>query len=138
MNNFYKFIVSKEYIDHNGHLTEWGYYAYATKAIWNLNEDHGLLEVYKSYGFGPIMLDTEIKFLKEVFEGDEILVKPRVSKISDDKKKFVRIIEIFNKNNQLSASFLSNGAFLDYKIRKIIEIPANALHTFKKLIIEKI
>ena len=55
MKNFYKFIVSKDYIDHNGHLTEWGYYACATKAIWNLNEDHGLLEVYKSYGFGPIM-----------------------------------------------------------------------------------
>ena len=82
------------------------------------------------------MLDTEIKFLKEVFEGDEILIKPRVSKISDNKKKFVRIIEIFNKNNQLCTTFVSNGAFLDYKIRKIIEIPENALDNFKKLIIE--
>ena len=83
------------------------------------------------------MLDTEIEFLKEVFAGDEILVKPRVTKISDDKKKFFRIIEIFNKNNHLCTSFISNGAFLDYKMRKIIEIPANELHTFKKWIIEK-
>ena len=58
-------------------------------------------------------------------------------KILDDKKKFVRNIEIFNKNNQLCTSFISNGAFLDYKIREIIEIPANELHTFKKLIIEE-
>ena len=96
----------------------------------NLKEEHGLLEVYKSYGFGPIMLDTEIKFLKEAFEGDEILVKPRVSKISDDKKKFIRTIEIFNKNNQLCILFINNGSFLVNKIRKIIEIPADTLHTF--------
>ena len=69
--------------------------------------------------------------MKEVFEGDEILFKPRVSKISDDKKKFVSIKEIFNKNNQLCTTFISTGAFLDYKMRKIIEITANALHTFK-------
>ena len=135
MKNYY-YKVAKDYIDLNGHLTEWGFYAYATKAIWNLNDDYGLLKLYKTYGFGPIIFDTEIKFLREVFEGDEIYVKPRIEKIFCDNKKFVRVIEIFNESDELCASFISHGAFLDHKQRKIIKPPPVGLKAFKKLIIK--
>ena len=66
-----KYVVSNDFIDLNGHLSEVGYYYYAVQTVWAINKELGLVEKYEEFSIGPIIFDTEIKFKKEVFHGGE-------------------------------------------------------------------
>ena len=135
MQSHFSYTIKEEYIDLNGHLTEWGYYAYATRAIWDLNQAYGLLDLYKLHGIGPIIFDTQVNFFKEVFKGERILVEPGILKVSENRKKFLRSIKIYDEQQVLCASFLSNGAFLDLKTRKVIIPKIEVSEAFQRLLI---
>ena len=59
-----KYVVSNDFIDLNGHLSEVGYYYYAVQTVWAINKQLGLIEKYKENNIGPIIFDTKIKFKK--------------------------------------------------------------------------
>ena len=69
-----KYVVSNDFIDLNGHLSEVGYYYYAVQTVWAINKKLGLVEKYEEFRIGPIIFDTEIKFKREVFRGEKINV----------------------------------------------------------------
>ena len=137
MKSKFRYFVEKKFIDLNGHLTEWGYYAYATQSIWDLNEAYGLLKLYQYHDIGPIIFDTNINFFTEVFYGEEIIAEPRIVEASHDLKKFKRVIKIFNQKNIVCAKFVSNGAFLNHKTRKV-DVPPEPIRTPFKKLVEKI
>ena len=116
-----KYVVSNDFIDLNGHLSEVGYYYYAVQTVWAINKKLGLVEKYEEYGIGPIIFDTEIKFKREVFRGEKINVSIIFSNIIQNGRKWTRSNEIFNERGDLSAVVVSNGAFL-------VEILGKLLH----------
>ena len=118
-----KFVVSNDFIDLNGHLSEVGYYYYAVQTVWAINKKLGLVEKYEEFRIGPIIFDTEIKFKKEVFHGEKINVSIIFSNIIQNGRKWTRSNEIFNENGDLSAVVVSNGAFFSRNTRKVITPP---------------
>ena len=98
-----KYVVSNDFIDLNGHLSEVGYYYYAVQTVWAINKKLGLVEKYEEFLIGPIIFDTEIKFKKEVFHGEKINVSIIFSNIIQNGRKWTRSNEIFNENGDLSA-----------------------------------
>ena len=118
-----KYVVSNEFIDLNGHLSEVGYYYYAVQTVWAINKQLGLVEKYEENNIGPIIFDTKIKFKKEVFFGEKINVTINFSNIIQNGRKWTRSNKIFNQKGELSAVVISNGAFFSRDTRKVVTPP---------------
>jgi len=131
----YKYKIDKSFIDFNGHLAEFGYYYYGVEGLRKLCEDRGCSpELYKELKIGPITFQTTVSFKKEVRENSVIVVNPRITSISEDCKKWSSQTDILNANQDLCASILSNGAFMDHVSRKVTPPPKELQEKWKLLL----
>ena len=72
-----------------------------------------------------------MEFKKEVFEGEEVMINLKFN-ITNDTRKIVRLLDIYNRENCLVVKITSNGGFLDLEKRKIVEPPKKILDTCLK------
>ena len=127
-----KFLVTNDFIDQNGHLSEVGYYFYAVQTVWEKNKVIGINSLLEKLKIGPIIFNTSIEFKKEVFLEETININMKFSNILDNGRKWTRNNEIFKENGDLSAIVISNGAFFSRETRKVITPPKEI---FKKVFI---
>ena len=123
--------LTAEDIDNNGHVSEVGYLKVANWAYWEICERVGLLELYNQYRVSGIVFDTHMKFKKEIFKGEKVMVRLRFSML-EDIRKIIRRLDIFNNENEVVVEIISNGGFLDLEKRKIVEPPKEVLETCLK------
>ena len=90
-----------------------------------------LLKVYDKYKFSGIVFDTYLEFKKEVFEGEQVMIKLRFSML-DDTRKIIRLLDIFDREKRLVVKITSNGGFLHLEKRKIVEPPKQILDSCLK------
>ena len=127
----YEYVIDNTFIDFNGHLNEQGYYHYAVGKLWEISETAGLVALFADLKVGPLVFDTKLSFKKEVFEGQNIVVKCVAIKVPESDKKFVRTIRIFKKEEmELVAELESNCAFLDLVSRKVTAPPTELERKF--------
>ena len=127
----YEYVIDNTFIDFNGHLNEQGYYHYAVGKLWEISETAGLVALFADLKVGPLVFDTKLSFKKEVFEGQNIVVKCVAIKVPESDKKFVRKIRIFKKEEmELVAELESNCAFLDLESRKVTAPPPELYRKF--------
>ena len=122
---------ASDHIDKNGHVSEAGYLIVANLAYWKICEQVGLLKLYSKYKISGIVFDTYMEFKKEVFEGEEVMINLRFN-ITNDTRKIVRLLDIYDRENHLVVKITSNGGFLDLEKRKIVEPPKQILDTCLK------
>ena len=135
MANEYKYKVSKSFIDFNGHLAEFGYYYYGVDGLRKLCADKGCSpKLYEELKIGPITFQTTVSFKKEVRENSMIVVTPRITLISEDCKKWTSQSYILNEAQELCASIVSNGAFMDHISRKVTAPPKELQEKWKLLL----
>ena len=127
-----KFLVTNDFIDQNGHLSEVGYYFYAVQTVWEKNKVIGINSLLEKLKIGPIIFNTAIEFKKEVFLDETININIKFTNILDNGRKWTRNNEIFKENGDLSAIVISNGAFFSRETRKVITPPKEI---FKKVFI---
>ena len=89
------------------------------------------LKLYSKYKISGIVFDTYMEFKKEVFEGEEVMINLRFN-ITNDTRKIVRLLDIYDRENRLVVKITSNGGFLDLEKRKIVEPPKKILDTCLK------
>ena len=131
----YKYKIDKSFIDFNGHLAEFGYYYYGVEGLRKLCEDRGCTpELYEELKIGPITFQTTVSFKKEVRESSIIFVNPRITYISEDCKKWSSQSDILNATQELCASIVSNGAFMDHTSRKVISPPKELQEKWRLLL----
>ena len=125
--------LTHDHVDKNGHVSEAGYLTVANLAYWQICENVGLLKLYDIYKISGIVFDTYLEFKKEVFEGEQVMIKLRFSML-DDTRKIIRLLDIYDREKRLVVKITSNGGFLDLEKRKIVEPPKQILDTcFKYL-----
>ncbi len=118
--------LTNDHVDRNGHVSEVGYLTVANFAYWKICDQVGLLKLYNQYKISGIVFDTHMEFRKEVFEGEEVMIN-LIFTITDDIRKIVRRLDIYDRENYLVVRVTSNGAFLDLEKRKIVEPPKQIL-----------
>ena len=123
--------LTHDHVDKNGHVSEAGYLTVANLAYWQICENVGLLKLYDKYKISGIVFDTYLEFKKEVFEGEQVMIKLRFSML-DDNRKIIRLLDIYDREKRLVVKITSNGAFLDLEKRKIVEPPKQILDTCLK------
>ena len=134
LNNVFVRLTS-DHIDKNGHVSEAGYLTVANLAYWKICDQVGLLKLYNKYKISGIVFDTYMEFKKEVFEGEEVMIN-LLFNISNDTRKIVRRLDIYNRETRLVVKITSNGGFLDLEKRKIVEPPKQILDTCLKFLSE--
>ena len=123
--------LTHDHVDKNGHVSEAGYLTVANLAYWQICENVGLLKLYDKYKISGIVFDTYLEFKKEVFEGEQVMIKLRFSML-DDTRKIIRLLDIYDREKCLVVKITSNGGFLDLEKRKIVEPPKQILDTCLK------
>ena len=126
---------TSDHTDKNGHVSEAGYLTVANIAYWKICDQVGLLNLYNKYKISGIVFDTYMEFRKEVFEGEEVMIN-LLFNISNDTRKIVRRLDIYNRETRLVVKITSNGGFLDLEKRKIVEPPKQILDTCLKFLSE--
>ncbi len=123
--------LTHNHVDKNGHVSEAGYLTVANLAYWQICKNVGLLKLYDKYKISGIVFDTYLEFKKEVFEGEQVMIKLRFSML-DDTRKIIRLLDIYDREKRLVVKITSNGGFLDLEKRKIVEPPKQILDTCLK------
>ena len=118
--------LTNDHVDRNGHVSEVGYLTVANFAYWKICDQVGLLNLYNKYKISGIVFDTHMEFKKEVFEGEKVMINLRFI-ITNDIRKIVRRLDIYDRENHLVVKITSNGGFLDLEKRKIVEPPKEIL-----------
>ena len=118
--------LTNDHVDRNGHVSEVGYLTVANFAYWKICDQVGLLKLYNQYKISGIVFDTHMEFRKEVFEGEDVMIN-LIFTITNDIRKIVRRLDIYDRENYLVVKITSNGAFLDLEKRKIVEPPKQIL-----------
>ena len=115
-------------LDTQGHLNWAEYLHYAEHARWQLLAAAGISQdILLTSGIGPVVLDTSIKFRRELRGGDEVTVS---CTFSWGEGKTYQISQDYLRNDgTLAAELTSTAGLLDLRERRLIPDPAKHLRT---------
>ena len=124
-------------LDPNFHVRHSVYYDCAAQHRMEILDSLGLtLKAFQSQHFGPVLFREECVFRKEIKLGDTIIIHTKVAKMRADAARWSIAHEFRNEENQLCATLTVDGAWMDTKLRKLVdpvpEIAINALTSIPK------
>ena len=118
----YKTQVKAHHIDSYGHVNNAAYLQLLEEARWDWIRLGGATrELVQELGVGPIVVDIEIRFSRELKEGEEITIK---SKRDGEVMKMYSLKQIIYKaNGEIASKAKFRMAFLNIRDRKMVDPP---------------
>ncbi|WP_067814878.1 acyl-CoA thioesterase [Nocardia inohanensis] len=113
-------------LDINGHLNQAVYLQYAEHARWELLRAAGIQEEKMiASGIGPIVLENNIKYFRELHGGDEVTVSCEFEWAGG---KVFKMRQFVTKlDGTVSAQIDVVGGVMDLKARKLVADPGAAM-----------
>ncbi|QLY28688.1 acyl-CoA thioesterase [Nocardia huaxiensis] len=109
-------------LDINGHLNQAVYHQYAEHARWELMRAAGVPgEKMIASGIGPVVLESNIKYFRELHLGDEVTVSCTFEWTG--RKVFTMHQEIVKLDGTVSAQVTVVAGVMDLKARKLVSDP---------------
>ncbi|WP_462253337.1 acyl-CoA thioesterase [Ferruginibacter sp.] len=116
-------------IDPNFHVLHSKYYDYCANARLLILAQYGItMQVLQEEHIGPILFREEAVFKKELKFGDEIEIKIKLLKATEDFSRWSFACEIWKNTDTLAAIVTVDGAWLDTVKRKLA-IPSERFKT---------
>ncbi|MBC9729516.1 thioesterase family protein [Streptomyces sp. TRM68367] len=105
-----------------GHLNQSVYLSYAEHARWSMLQAAGVSQAtLVSKGVGPIVMETTIRYLRELLAGDEVEV---TCAFEWGEGKTFRVRQAIRKaDGTVAAEITAVGGLLDLKARKLVADP---------------
>ena len=111
-------------LDPNGHMRHTAYNDYAAQVRVSLFDELGFpLSRILEMGIGPLLLQENTQFVKEIHINEVISVDCAAFGLRQDRKIWKFRHQVFNTKHDLSCIIEVTGAFLDLSARKIITPP---------------
>ena len=115
----YKLLVRESHLDTFGHMNNATYLQILEEARWDLITSRGYgLRTIQKVGAGPVVLEFNLKFLKELKLRQEITIESQL--ISYEGKIAKLRQDIFNDKNELCFQGVMTFALFDTKERKLV------------------
>ena len=117
-------------LDSLGHVNHAQYLLYAESVRWNHFIKMGFThhKMFKEMGIGPVILNLNIKYYKELNFGDEITITNEVTKVEGKK---ATLHQDFLVNGEKAAELDLLFVFIDLAKRKSIDIPAEMIQAMQ-------
>lgn len=118
----YQMLIKEHHLDTFAHVNNATYLALLEEARWEFLNEQGMnLKTIHQTGIGPIVIECNIKFLKELILRQPIVIESQI--MSYEGKVGIMRQDILNENNEVySQAKLTFGVF-DMKTRKLILPP---------------
>lgn len=122
-------------LDPNFHVRHSVYYDFAAQHRVEILESLGLtLKAFQAHHFGPVLFREECVFRKELKLGDTIILHTKVAKMRADASRWSIAHEFRTEENQLCATLTVDGAWMDTKLRKLVDpVPEIALKALESI-----
>lgn len=115
----YPMVIMEHHLDTFGHVNNATYLQIYEEARWQFITDNGYgLDKVKSSGFGPVILDINVRFMKELKNREKIIIYSTTSEYDSKVGKIKQWI-INSEGNRCSEIEMSVGLF-DTKNRKLV------------------
>ena len=124
-------VVTDEFIDYNQHVSETAYYSISIRSLQELHEKLGLNSLFWEYNVAPIVFNSRMEFVREMFKDEKMQIKVEFRSKSKGFRKWSRTFEISNGSGKTAAHIVSEGAFFDLKKRKVCSPPTEIICAFK-------
>ena len=124
----YSFTVEKKHIDMFQHMNNAAYLEIYEQTRWATLAENNLQPAkLKELGIGPVILEINLKFLKEIKLDDAISIETQASRVSP---KIFKVNQAMKKNADVCSTAEFTMAFFDLHARKIIEPTEEVLKLF--------
>jgi acyl-CoA thioester hydrolase len=111
-------------IDANGHVSSVGYLQYAEHARWEFLRAAGVdLFRMRELGFGPVYLETVLKYHSELFYGDTVDISCEISWGAGRTYRVPQ--ELRKEDGTLVAEVDSVGGLMDLATRRLVPQPGD-------------
>jgi YbgC/YbaW family acyl-CoA thioester hydrolase len=120
MNNPYKILIRESHLDTFGHMNNAMYLNLFEEARWELitKNGYGLAEVHKSKK-GPVILDLQMKFLKEIRLREQISI---TVEMLEYKSKVGRLLQrMLKPDGTVAAEVTMTFGLFDLETRRLID-----------------
>ena len=127
MTFFYDTMIKEHHLDSYQHMNNATYLALFEEARWELITERGYTHGHvHSTGLGPIVLEVNIKFLKELKLREKIKITCEL--VSYEGKIFKLKQQMLRDNGDVACEAIFVGGFFDLKARKLIMPNEQLLH----------
>lgn len=119
--HLYKFQVLEQHLDSFGHVNNATYLELYEQARWQMITEKGYsLERIMKEKIGPVILDLELKFKKELCNREWFTIK---TKFLEHKNNLVGVVEqeILNENDELCSYIKLSVGLFDMEKRKLLK-----------------
>jgi acyl-CoA thioester hydrolase len=114
--------------DAQGHLNQSVYLQYAEHARWAHLEYAGIRQAdLLARGVGPVVLETTVRYRRELRAGDEVDVSSRF--VWGDGRTFRVEQTVVKRDGTLAAEVTAVGGFLDLAERKLVADPREPMRS---------
>jgi YbgC/YbaW family acyl-CoA thioester hydrolase len=125
----YKFIVNKEMTDEYGHVNNARYLDLYEDARWNILEISGLgADMLKANRIGPVILEVNVRFRRELLPGDEITIITTSRRKNDLVFYFDQ--QMVNSKGEIASTAVFTAALFDLDTRKMKRADEHWLKAF--------
>ncbi len=115
----YQTLIRENHLDTFGHVNNATYLELLEEARWEFLNTRGFgLTTIQERGVGPVVLECNLKFLKELRLRQLITIESQI--MSYEKKIGVMRQDIFNEQDELSCKAQMTFGFFDLNNRKLI------------------
>ncbi len=110
------------HIDSFGHVNNSSYLVLYEEARWDiLNQGNWEVDKIQQEKIGPVLLNVNLSFKRELKLGDDIIIKSQLKEIKN-KKVVMFYQEIITEHNELASTALFEIGLFDLNKRKLINI----------------
>ncbi|GAA5015113.1 acyl-CoA thioesterase [Kitasatospora paranensis] len=114
--------------DAQGHLNQSVYLQYAEHARWAHLQHAGIRQAdLMAQGVGPVVLETTVRYRRELRAGDEVDVSSRF--VWGDGRTFRVEQTVVKRDGTVAAEVTAVGGFLDLAARKLVADPREPMRT---------
>ena len=120
-------------LDPNYHVRHSVYYDYGAYVRICFLQEHGITTAFlNQHHFGPILFREECIFRREIKLEDTVTIDLQLVKARADHSRWT-IQHIIYRNNELAATLVMDGAWIDTLKRKLTVPPQLAYETFESM-----
>ncbi len=111
--------VKKSHFDSYGHINNASYMSLFEEARWNLLNEYGLgMEYIQRELLGPVLLEANIKFLREIKEEGELVIHTFFNQFLKD--SIVQMSQKMFLGDVLASEMIMSTGLMDLKKRKLV------------------